>query len=46
MQIGQLAARSGTLVETVRYYERVGLLPTPERNASGYRQYQDDNYAG
>lgn len=43
MQIGQLAARSGTLVETVRYYERIGLLPTPDRNASGYRQYRDDH---
>jgi len=43
MQIGQLAARSGTIVETIRYYERVGLLPAPARNSSGYRQYREDH---
>ncbi len=43
MQIGQFAARSGTIVETIRYYERVGLLPAPDRNPSGYRQYGEDH---
>lgn len=43
MQIGQLAARGGTNVETVRYYERLGLLPDPERSPSGYRQYRQDH---
>lgn len=43
MQTGQLAARSGTNVETIRYYERVGLLPAPRRNPSGYRQYREDH---
>lgn len=33
---GELAKRSGVNRETVRYYERVGLLPAPSRSASGY----------
>lgn len=37
--IGQLANESGVGVETVRFYERSGLLPEPPRTASGYRQY-------
>jgi len=43
MWIGQLAAKGGTIVETVRYYERLGLLPDPERSPSGYRQYRQDD---
>lgn len=43
MQIGQLAARSGTKVETIRYYERIGLVAAPARNTSGYRQYSHDH---
>src|SRR5690606_37677014 len=39
MQIGQLASQAGVAIDTVRYYERQGLLPPPERRASGYRQY-------
>ncbi|MDO4770158.1 MAG: Cd(II)/Pb(II)-responsive transcriptional regulator [Brachymonas sp.] len=39
MKIGELAAASGTSVETIRYYEREGLLPAPARTASNYRQY-------
>lgn len=39
MQIGEFARRAGVNVQTVRYYERRGLLPEPERRASGYRQY-------
>ena len=43
MRIGELSARSGVLVETIRYYERVGLLPAPPRSASsGYRAYDRD----
>jgi len=39
--IGQLAERAGVGVETVRFYERKGLLPEPARDpASGYRRYQ------
>ena len=36
---GQLAKKSGVGVETLRFYEREGLLAKPARTASGYRQY-------
>jgi len=39
MKIGQLAARAGVTVDTVRFYERRGVLPVPTRRASGYRVY-------
>lgn len=39
MKIGQVADASGVSVDTVRYYERRGVLPSPERTASGYRTY-------
>ena len=39
---GQLAIQSGVGVETIRYYERKGLLPEPPRRASGYRMYSED----
>ena len=41
--IGRLAAAAGVHVETVRYYERRGLLEPPERTPSGYRQYTADD---
>jgi MerR family mercuric resistance operon transcriptional regulator len=41
--IGRLAAAAGVHVETVRYYERRGLLDQPERTPSGYRQYTADD---
>ena len=41
--IGRLAAAAGVHVETVRYYERRGLLDRPERTPSGYRQYTADD---
>src|SRR5436853_6538348 len=37
--IGKLAEAAGVNVETVRYYERRGLLEQPERDGGGYRQY-------
>ncbi len=40
--IGQLARSSGVGVETIRYYEREGLLPAPRRTLSNYRQYGQD----
>lgn len=43
MQIGQLARQAGVPVDTVRYYERRGLLTPPARRPSGYRSYQDDD---
>ncbi len=39
MKIGELAKATGTQVETVRYYEREGLLPTPLRTEGNYRIY-------
>ena len=41
MKIGELAERSGCLVETVRYYERIGLLMPPERAMNNYRTYNE-----
>ena len=38
-QIGELAARSGLTADTLRYYERLGLLPPPQRTAGGFRVY-------
>ena len=40
MKIGEVAERSGCHPETVRYYERIGLLPAPPRTAGGYRDYR------
>src|SRR5205807_7033713 len=37
--IGKLAAASGVSADTIRYYERLKLLPRPARTAAGYRQY-------
>lgn len=41
MTIGELARRADVHVQTVRYYERRGLLPKPRRATSGYRRYTD-----
>jgi Hg(II)-responsive transcriptional regulator len=45
LTIGQVARRTGVGVETVRFYERQGLLEEPAREASGYRQYPEDAVA-
>lgn len=45
MRIGQLALRSGVAIDTVRYYERTGILPPAQRRASGYRRYGEDDVA-
>ncbi len=37
--IGELAQRTGTKVETIRYYERIGLFPSPARTGGNYRAY-------
>jgi MerR family transcriptional regulator, mercuric resistance operon regulatory protein len=39
IQIGELARQTGCNVETIRYYERVGVLPRPPRSAARYRLY-------
>jgi Hg(II)-responsive transcriptional regulator len=39
MRIGEVAQRADVNVQTVRYYERRGLLPAPTRRPSGYREY-------
>lgn len=41
MRIGELAAQVGCDVQTVRFYEREGLLEEPDREASGYRRYAE-----
>ncbi len=41
MKIGELSRATGTNIETIRYYERIGLLPAPDRTAANYRSYSD-----
>jgi DNA-binding transcriptional MerR regulator len=43
--IGDLARATATKVETVRYYERTGLLPSPPRTGGNYRAYGPDHLA-
>ena len=45
LTIGKLANATGVGVETIRFYEREGLLPKPPRRPSGYRQYPPDAVA-
>lgn len=45
MKIGELAAATDTGVETIRYYEREGLLPAPARTESNYRSYGAEHVA-
>lgn len=42
LTIGQLAQQGGVNVETIRYYERRGILPRPPRTGSGYRAFSGD----
>jgi Hg(II)-responsive transcriptional regulator len=42
MRIGTAAEQAGVNVQTLRYYERRGLLPQPPRRQSGYREFPDD----
>lgn len=41
LKIGELAAQTGSSVETIRYYEQQNLLPQPARSAGNYRLYND-----
>jgi DNA-binding transcriptional MerR regulator len=42
LTVSALAGQAGLSADTVRYYERVGLLPEPARSAAGYRLYDQD----
>src|SRR6267378_1367440 len=42
MRIGELSAETSVSIQTLRYYERRGLLPAPHRRASGFRVYDPD----
>jgi Cd(II)/Pb(II)-responsive transcriptional regulator len=42
MKIGELAKKAGCQVETIRYYERIGLLPKPSRTEGNYRDYSKE----
>ena len=41
MKIGQLSKQTDCKIETIRYYERIGLLPEPARSEGGYRLYDE-----
>ena len=41
LSIGELSKRTGCHIETIRYYEREGILPAPPRTAAGHRVYAD-----
>lgn len=45
MKIGEVAAAAGVSVRTIRFYERRGLIKTPKRLASGYRDFQPEAVA-
>jgi Cu(I)-responsive transcriptional regulator len=44
MNIGELARRTGTKAETIRYYEKIGLLNAPPRSVGNYRSYDDRDF--
>lgn len=43
LSIGQLSRRAGVHIETIRYYEKIGLLPAPPRTEGGHRLYAGDH---
>jgi MerR family copper efflux transcriptional regulator len=45
LSIGAVAKRAGVAIDTIRYYEREGLLPEPARRPSGYRSYGEGTVA-
>ena len=40
---GKLAAQTGCNIETIRYYEKVGIIPDPARTPAGYRVYNEEH---
>ena len=43
LSIGMLSKRCGVNIETIRYYEKIGVMPKPDRSAGGYRIYGSDH---
>jgi MerR family transcriptional regulator, mercuric resistance operon regulatory protein len=43
LSIGALSKQSGVNIETIRYYEKIGVMPAPARSAGGYRIYALDH---
>ncbi len=43
MQIGELSKRTGVKIETIRYYEKSGIMPEPPRKAGGFRMYREEH---
>ena len=43
MLIGELSNRTGCIVETIRFYERIGIMPDPPRSPGGQRIYNDEH---
>lgn len=43
MQIGDLSRAAGVNIETIRYYERIGMLPKPARQGNGRRTYSEED---
>lgn len=43
LTIGELSKRTGCIIETIRYYERIGLMPEPPRTEGGHRSYDGDH---
>jgi MerR family mercuric resistance operon transcriptional regulator len=43
LTIGRLATAAGVNLETVRYYERIGLMPPPDRTSGGHRSYAPEH---
>lgn len=42
-RIGELSKRTGVNIETIRYYEKIGVMPNPPRTPAGYRAYGEDH---
>ena len=45
MKVNELSKRTGINLETIRYYEKQGILPEPRRQANGYRSYDEESVA-
>ena len=43
MQIGEMSRRTGCNIETIRYYERIGVMPSPARSGGGHRLYAPEH---